>query len=442
MTRLTIPLSWRPTLWAILGGLLVVFTAISITTAIKGKASDFFCFYEAAVAAKDGQNLYAKEVRNGGYIYPPLLAMLLVPLAHLPANAAALAWKLGTIVLMVVATYLAAGETRRRLALPVEPNGGLAVAALAWILLADKIVAELQLGQCDFLLIIPFVLALRWMERKPIAAGAVLGFAFHIKYLALIFLPYLIVRGRWKMAGSMLASIGAFAVLPSLYFGWETNLAYLRSAFQGMDRMAHGATADGAASTVANIYPIQWIRSVSFPSVGARVADAMGGGAWWMPTMVAGLVLAIVCVAWSLYASRGQALLAGRVLRDDDSAPARPAVVLLEWCGLIVAALLFSPQTTARHMILLFPVFVAAAQLVLRGRAGTPRGPIAVGLLVLLLALVLPPGGGNSAALNAWRWIGGASWALTSMYLLFLASGLREARAIAGEQRLVSTKAE
>lgn len=425
-------------LWAILGGLLVLFTIIAVTTAIKGKASDFFCFYEAAVAAKDGRNLYGMDVRKGGYIYPPLLAMLLVPLAHLPANAAALVWKLGTIGLMIVATLLAAGETRRRFSLPVEPNGGLAVAALAWLLLADKIVAELQLGQCDFLLIIPFVLGLRWMERKPWAAGAVLGFAFHIKYLALIFLPYLIVRGRWKMAGSMLASIAFFAILPSLYFGWETNLSYLQSAFQGMDRMAQGQTAEGAASVAANIYPIQWIRSVSFPSVGARVSDAMEMGSWVMPAMVSVLALAILIVAWSMYTAHRQPLFSGRLFTDDDREPARPTVVLLEWCGLITAALLFSPQTTARHMILLFPVFFAAAQLVLRARAGTARLPVALGLAVLLLALTLPPGGGNSAALNAWRWVGGASWALTAMYLIFLAAGLWEARAIASERRLSS----
>lgn len=426
-------------LWAILGGLLVFFAAIAVTTALKGKASDFFCFYEAGVAAKEGRNLYAMDVRNGGYIYPPLLAMLLVPLAHVPPNAAALLWKLGTLGLMLAATYLASGETRRRLSLPVEPNGGLAVAALVWLLMADKIVAELQLGQCDFLLIIPFVLALRWMERRPFSAGAVLGFAFHIKYLALVFLPYLIVRGRWKMAGSMLASIVAFALLPSLYFGWETNLSYLRSAFRGMDRMAQGHTAEGAATTAANIYPIQWIRSVSFPSVGARVGDAMELGSWVTPAMVALTALAILVVAWSLYASRGFPLFQNRTLQDDDAAPGRSAIVLLEWCGLITAALLFSPQTTARHMILLFPVFVAAAQLVLRARAGTTRFPLGVGLGLLLLALILPPGGNNSAALHAWRWIGGASWALTLMYLIFLAAGLREARSIASESRLAPT---
>src|SRR5258708_505657 len=49
--------------------------------------SDFRHFYAAAVAMSQGTDLYKSG--TGGYVYPPLLAFLYTPLAHLPDHWAA-----------------------------------------------------------------------------------------------------------------------------------------------------------------------------------------------------------------------------------------------------------------------------------------------------------------------------------------------------------------
>lgn len=411
-----------PLIWSALAGIALLLIVVSITTGMKAKAADFFCFYDAAVAARHGQDIYASG--TGGYIYPPLLAFLLIPLSLFPPAFAAIAWKLGTVFAIILATFLCSFEWSGRFRFRWDTQRALGAAAIVWALLADKMMSQVQLGQSDLLLIIPFILGLHWLGKKPLACGIALGFAVHIKYLSLVFLPYLLVRGRWKEAWGMVASIAFFAALPSAWFGWQRNMEYLLTAMRGMGSMAADRT--GVAGS-ANIHEITWERSVSIPSAAARLAERMqwdAGAAVWL---TAGAALVLFAITWVIYRRNRAPMFVDRRPRTDDVLPERRAIVALEWSGLIAAALLFSPQTTARHFILLFPVLVGAASLVLRSRPSTPRIALSIGLVLLMLGLVLPPGGREYAdALRWWRGIGGASWCLVVFLFAFLDAGLKE----------------
>ncbi|MFA6045003.1 MAG: glycosyltransferase family 87 protein, partial [Phycisphaerales bacterium] len=176
---------------------------------------DFIHFYAAAEAMLHGRDIFASG--TGGYIYPPLIAFVYLPLAKLSLAAAARTDLIINIFLSATTLFLAARECARRVGLQPRPVLLAVIAAIAAASMADKIRTELRMGQTDVLMLLCFTLGLVWLRRRPTLAGLALGFAFNIKYLPLVLLPYLIVRRRWHAALAFVAGILLFAFLPALY---------------------------------------------------------------------------------------------------------------------------------------------------------------------------------------------------------------------------------
>ena len=174
---------------------------------------------------------------------------------------------------------------------------------------------------------------------------------------------------------------------------------------------------DVARSVVSASHPITWERSVSVTSTFFRLAETLHaeGLVASVHSKQATSVLPIlfcagmcVLIAWLLYARSGICFL--------TTAARRSSIVGMEWVGLIVASLVFGPQTTNRHLIQLIALFVLAALLVLRGSSAVRRWPIIVTGILVALGLVLPPGGDGATLVHHWRAIGGVSW-LTLIFL-------------------------
>ena len=103
------------------------------------------------------------------------------------------------------------------------------------------------------------------------------------------------------------------------------------------------------------------------------------------------------------------------------------ALVLGEWSAVLTATLLFSPQLTERHFVLLLPVTVLASFLFLTAGRFVDRCVLGAGTVLLLAGLYLPPGGIArwQAALAWWRDIGGLSWCALLFFFSVFAILLR-----------------
>ena len=393
-------------------------------------AADFEHFYEASKALAAGADIYAGDTQH--YIYPPLLALLLRPLSSIPLSAAAGTWLVLNGGLLAAAAWLAARAAASRLDCFARDRLIAQAAILGSLLLLIEIHADLHLGQSDGLVLFALVLALNCLDERPIVAGLFLGLAGAVKYIALAYIPYLVLRRRWRAAASSAVGWIGWMLLPSISIGWTRNLNYVARAVAGLFAMSDpnlGSARTGtspALGTLAGISGVVWERSVSLTSAVMRHLGKHPGKSWAIAAL---LGLAVICLvfAWLLVRKSGFTLWVGRGLPTDARIASNRALVLGEWSAVLTATLLFSPQLTERHFVLLLPVTVLASFLFLVARRFVDRFVLGAGTVLLLAGLYLPPGGIArwEAALAWWRDIGGLSWCALLFFFSVFATLLR-----------------
>lgn len=395
------------------------------------KPGDFRHFYYAGEAINKGQNIY--EAGEKGYIYPPLFALVMAPLAHLEPTTAERVWALANALLIAAILGIAFRDAVRRFGVPADRITLLGSAFLALLLTLDQVRWELEMGQSDTLVLLGFTLGLYWLDRRPLLAGIALGFAANIKYQSLIAVPYLLVRRRFKAAGAALVSTVGWALLPTLVTGWDTNLRYLGTALGRLGWVAGVSE----AGTDAHMHPATWINSISLTSFAARWAEQAGSGPAFIIAVVSVIAVAMFAACWTIYRRQGVPLIVGRSPAKDPSPPWN-GVVALEWYGLIVAVLAFGPQSMVRHTFLLLAMHVLVAALLLAPRVGVRRWPLIAGVVIFQLGTKLPPGEDMfERSLEVWRYFGGSSWCMLVMYATLLWVGLEYARAAADGRPLL-----
>lgn len=397
---------------ALAGAIIVLVLALGVVVAARRlcassggplRAGDFNNFYAAALAMRSGHDIYTTG--DEGYLYPPLFAFVLQPLTALPEAGAAFVWLLTCALLTLAALLVTANEAVWRIGGRANSAATLVVAATASLLLADKVRSELLLMQTDAVLLLAFALGLRWFERRPYAAGLVLGIAANIKYLPLLLLPYLLARRRWKTSAAMIASFAVGLYVPALTVGWRRASEYAAKALGGLGSMSGLRP---RSETDPRIYSITWDRSASLTST---VVRALGNDGLTVAALgvVAALAGGCLLLAWWMYRQRGRDLFA-----PLPPTGARRPLIALEWAAVIVAVLVFSPQITARHLLLSLPLVTLAVALL--GAPGASRGGLVIALVVFELGLVLPLRQ-NTHIVDTWRYAGGPSW--STLVLLY-----------------------
>jgi hypothetical protein len=385
----------------------------------RSDTGDFGHFYHAAKAMHEGRDIYASW--HQGYVYPPLLAFLYEPFALLSENAAATVLLFVNVLLMSVSALLGARELTRRFGSADWATAGLAIAAI--LLTEDKLRGELQMWQTDLIMLLLLILALCLLDRWPALAGSALGLAFNIKYLPVVALPYLLARRRFVAAAAFVVSAVGFALLPAIRTGWQANLDYLAVAYRGLFHLV----GTGTEAPAAHVWNIDNGLSVSITSAFARILPA-----WAALIAGGGVALVMLFFASRLYGHRKVAFwYRPDGVSDNGNDPVCRAIAGLEWVGLSVGTLVFSPQTNTRHLSMLLLANTAAVVLLFQGRNGTrvPRWPLAFGTVLLALAVSFPPGGQQRPSLlGPWHHMGGPTWVALGMYATLLWFGLQHAQ--------------
>ena len=328
-------------------------------------AIDIDVYRAGARAFLEGDNLYTRSYEVGGitlpFTYPPLAAILFIPVALLPYPVALVGWTLASAVLLWWCLVIVL-----RHAVPAVNHRVIATWILPLALLAEPVRETLGFGQINIILM-ALVLADTLTRRPWLPRGVLIGLAAAIKLTPAVFILVFLVRRQWRDAAVTFLSGVGFTLAAALV-SWRNSWTYWLDTLTDTGRIGGEAYASN-----------QSIRGVL-----ARLAEPgeQADRLLWLVLVIGALGLIIVAML------RAQTMLATVLLAST-------------------AALLCSPVSWSHHWVWLIPVAVTLL-----------LGPGRVLGAVVLLAVFTSPHWllpNNHGAEHAWPW-----WAqlVGSSYLL------------------------
>jgi hypothetical protein len=188
-----------------------------------------------------------EEGENIGHQYPnpPVMALLLLPLAHLPPLVGSLCWfwvKVGLTVLGL--SWLFRWVAEQGVPFPLWAR------ALTVLLSLRPILGDLEHGNVNlFILFLVLAVLTLYQRGRDLLAGVVLGLAVACKVTPTLFLPYFLWKRSWRaLAGSALG-LALFlwpGFVPALGMGWQRNQDHLHAWY---DEMVHPFIVEGKVTT-------------------------------------------------------------------------------------------------------------------------------------------------------------------------------------------------
>ena len=223
---------------------LVLVVVAGVAGALHGGFTDLFVYQYGGQAVLESLPVYASgdPVTGLPFTYPPFAAVLMVPLALLPAAPAAAFWaaaSAGALAAVVVVVRRAQGV----------PAPGWLVALLAGGALAlEPVWQNLTFGQVNLFLMLAVLLDVTRPERRW--SGVLVGIAAGVKLTPLVFVVLLVLVGRRAAAGrAMLAFVGTvavgFVVMPGAAVTYWTD-GLVDADRVGPPALAHNQSANGA----------------------------------------------------------------------------------------------------------------------------------------------------------------------------------------------------
>jgi hypothetical protein len=182
---------------------------------------DFIAFWSAGRAALDGQaervhdlaliSEYSRAAVGGVGVVspwnsPPTFLLIASALATLPYPAAALVFLFVSAAVYLFAARKLLPDTR------------------ALIFAATLPAAVYHLGTAQTGLLIAGIsgLALHWLDRRPLAAGALVGLLAIKPHLAILWPVLLLLSGRWRAFAAACVSTGVFVCAAGAVFGFDS----------------------------------------------------------------------------------------------------------------------------------------------------------------------------------------------------------------------------
>ncbi|CAM3219182.1 glycosyltransferase 87 family protein [Prescottella defluvii] len=378
---------------AVAAAALVASAALTLVLLAGNDYIDLLVYRMGATVLLDGDDIYGALPPVTGdfglpFTYPPLSAMLFVPLAWLPLGIGKLLFALVSIAALVVTLRLALGRVWPEL----EPRAAWTVTgiAVAVALQLEPVRETISFGQINMVLM-ALVAADVLTDKPRWPRGLLIGFAAAIKLTPIGFLLLFLIRKDWRTSRTVVVSaVGftalAFVVLPG------TSWKYWSQTLPDTGRIG----------------PAYFANNESFKAVIARFG----------PPEQIGSVLWLVAVALMLLVT---VIAIRRALERGDLVSALLANA--------TAILLASPVSWSHHWVWAAPALLVLALGTLR--APTARNIIAtIGIGVVFLIgpqHLLPIGADRELDWALWQHLLGTLYVTIGVgYLVWLACTTRD----------------
>jgi hypothetical protein len=202
----------------LIGVLVAIFLAVLAgtlwSTFIRSgaKVGDFWALYEASRHAIDTETL---DTQSLGY-YPPSGRPILMLLAFLPPQPAAVLWWCFSVGMQLLCLYLI-----MMYMLPARPSDPWLLGLLVYLAMTPWIVSDLSGGNISTLILAALVVSFFLYQKKWFwTSGLVLAVGIAVKFLPVFLIFFYAVKRRWKMALISTLCTLLVGLLPGiLYFG-------------------------------------------------------------------------------------------------------------------------------------------------------------------------------------------------------------------------------
>ena len=254
-----------------------VVVVAAVAAAIRGDFKDLLVYQYAGQSVLDGVSVYASDdpVTGLPFTYPPFAAVLMVPLAPLPAWLAAALWTGASMLALSAVIVLVLRALGR-------PAPGWLVALLtAGALALEPVWQNLTFGQVNLVLMLAVLVDLLRPERRW--SGVLLGLVAGVKLAPLVLVVMLVLVGRRAAAGRAILTFAGtvvvgFVVMPGPAKAYWTD-DLVRASRVGPPELAHNQSVYGALARLLGEPPstLLWL-AVAGP---LAVAVLLVGSAWW-----------------------------------------------------------------------------------------------------------------------------------------------------------------
>ncbi len=174
-----------------------------------------------------GEDIWARY----NYPNPPIMALILKPLVHLPPLVAPLTWFYLKVAMALFAVFWVL-----KMLDPADRPFPWWGKALAVLICLRPIEGDLVHGNVNLFILFLVVAALFCLSRRrDLPAGLLLGLAIASKVTPALFVPYLLWKRAWKALTATLLGVGLFTwIVPGALLGWGENEQYLESWYHNM----------------------------------------------------------------------------------------------------------------------------------------------------------------------------------------------------------------
>ncbi len=280
---------------------LALVVAAAVAAAIRGDFKDLLVYQYAGQAVLDGlSTLEGDPVSGLPFTYPPFAAVLMVPLAPLPASLAAALWtaaSLGALAAVVLVVRRALNQPAPGWLVALVTGGALAL---------EPVWQNLTFGQVNLFVMLALLVDLVRPERR--LSGVLVGIAAGVKLTPLVFVVLLVMVGRRTAAGrALLAFAGTVAVgfvaMPSASRSYWTD-GLVDADRVGPPALAHNQSVYGALTRLLDGPPSTLLWFAVAGSLALTIL-VVGAGWWRRGDRVLGTCLGAVAmllaspVSWS-----------------------------------------------------------------------------------------------------------------------------------------------
>jgi hypothetical protein len=226
---------WKSALLVIL--ICVVFLLLFLFR-VKNDMIDFEVNYEAGKRLRLAETPYRFEDGHYMFKYLPSSAFVYLPLSYLPIDVAKGLWFfliiLCSLTLIRISYSLVPSTSEKSEWMTVIPP----------LILIKYFIREIDLGQINTLVTLILLIMIWSLDRsredkfhkENIYSGLLWGLAIALKPYALIFLPYFLLKGKWRILLSGMCMLIIFLMIPSLYYGFEGNFIVLDEWFSTLSQ--------------------------------------------------------------------------------------------------------------------------------------------------------------------------------------------------------------